>query len=323
MRNAHILVVVWLAALPAAAGCGAINRMAVKSVAGTLSSGGSTAMSHDDPELIRDSMPFALTLHESLLDTIPRHEPLLTQTCALYTQYAVAFVQADAESAQFDDYAASRRITDRALTLALRGRDYCWRALEATAAGVTATLAADPEAAARRLSAEHVKLLYWSAASLGASISLGGAGRPDLLIDWPVVRALGTRALSLDEAWGNGAIHELLLTVESQGEAMGGSEERARRHFERALAIQRGQSAGPYLSLALGISKTNQDRAEFEALLGQALALVADAAPEHRLVTLIMQNRARLYLAHIDEIFMAPDLMAAPPCVLIGRSSRP
>ena len=53
---------------------------------------------------------------------------------------------------------------------------------------------------------------------------------------------------------GNGTLHELLMTVESQGEAMGGSEERARQHFARAVQVQKGRSPGPYLGLALGLS---------------------------------------------------------------------
>ena len=139
-------------------------------------------------------------------------------------------------------------------------------------------------------------LLYWSAASLGAAISLGGIDHPELLIDWPVVRALGERALALDETWGNGAIHELMMTVESQGDALGGSEERARQHFARAVEIQKGLSPGPYVGLALGLVKSKQDREEFEELLERALAIDPAKDPSNRLVTLITQKRARLFL---------------------------
>ena len=147
-------------------------------------------------------------------------------------------------------------------------------------------------------------LLYWSAASLGAAISLGGIDHPELLIDWPIVRALGERALALDETWGNGAVHELLMTVESQGEALGGSEERARKHFARAVEIQKGLSPVPYLGLALGLAKSRQDRKEFEELLRRALAIDPAQDPDNRLVTLIMQKRARLFLDHVDDLFL-------------------
>src|SRR5439155_19302023 len=114
------------------------------------------------------------------------------------------------------------------------------------------------------------------------AISLGGIDHPELLIDWPIVRALGERALALDDTWNGGAIHELLMTVESQGEALGGSEERARRHFARAVEIQKGLSPSPYLGLALGLVKTKQDRAEFEQLLQRALTIDPSANPDNR-----------------------------------------
>jgi len=286
------------------AGCGAIRTSAIKSVANTLSEGGTTFTSHNDPELIEGALPFALTLYESLLDSIPRHEPLLTATCAAYTQYAYGFVQVHAEETQFDDYEKSKRFTERALNLSLRGRDYCWRGLEVRFRNVTQKLKADPAGAVAAAEKAQVPLLYWSAASLGAAISLGGIDRPELLIDWPVVRALGERALALDERWGNGAVHELMMTVESQGEALGGSEERARKHFARAVEIQKGLAPGPYLGLALGVAKSKQDRKEFEELLRRALAIDPAQDPDNRLVTLIMQKRARLFLDHVDDLFL-------------------
>ena len=111
-------------------GCATINTLAVKGVASTLSEGGDTVTSHDDPELIAGALPFALMLHESLLASVPKHEPLLTTTCSLYTQYAFGFVAADAEALRRDDYEQSRQLSDRAFRLAERGRNYCWRGLE-------------------------------------------------------------------------------------------------------------------------------------------------------------------------------------------------
>jgi TRAP transporter T-component len=77
-----------------------------------------------------------------------------------------------------------------------------------------------------------VPLLYWSAASLGGAIALA-KGRADLVVDLPVVRAMLARALVLDEGWSNGSLHELTITIEGLGKALGGSEARARQHFER------------------------------------------------------------------------------------------
>jgi predicted anti-sigma-YlaC factor YlaD len=285
-------------------GCAAIKRAALRSVAGTLAEGGTTAAAHDDPELVAEALPFSLLLDESLLASVPRHVPLLAATCGQYTQYALGFVQAEAEAASFDEYERSVELTRRALRLALRGRGYCWRGLEVRFPGIAERLERDPAAALGAARRSDVPLLYWSAASLGAAISLGGLDHPELLIDWPLVAGLAERALALDESFDGAALHELLITVESRGEVLGGSEVRAREHFARAIELQRGRSPGPYLALALGISRSKQDRREFEALLGQALAVDPDAVPERRLATLVQQRRARVLLDHVSDLFL-------------------
>lgn len=292
-------------ALVAAGGCGLVKPMLLKSVANTLAGPGTTVSAHNDPDTVRGALDFALITNESLLASIPTHVPLLVATCSQYTQYAFGFIEPDAEALQFDDFEKSKALGERALRLALRGRDFCWRALEVEARGITADLKADPAAAAQRFrKRSQVPLLYWSAASLGAAISAGGVGHPELVIDWPIVRALVERALALDETWNRGALHELMITVESQGEILGGSEARARSQFDHAVRIQQGLSPGPYVALAMGIAKAKQDHDEFEKLLNQALAIDPDKDPANRLPTLLTQQRARVLLAHIDDIIL-------------------
>jgi hypothetical protein len=154
-----------------------------------------------------------------------------------------------------------------------------------------------------RATRDDIPLLYWSAASLGSAIALDKS-RTDLLVDLPIVRVMAERALALDDAWGKGALHELMITIESQGEAFGGSEARAREHFARAVALQGGKSPGPYVSLATNISVSKQDRAEFTRLIEQALALDPAADPSTQLVTIITQRRARALMARADELFI-------------------
>lgn len=295
-----------IAALLPAAACGPVKGWALKSVASTLSQTGTTISSHNDPDTIEAAIPFTLAMYESLLDSLPKYEPLLTATCGIYTQFAFGFIAPKGEALQWDDFEQSKELNERALRLATRGREFCWRGLEAKFRGVSAALQKTPETALRRATREHVPLLYWSAASLGAAISSGGLDHPELLNQWPVVRVLAERGLALDEAWSQGALHELMITVESQGEVLGGSEERARNHFARAVELQQGLSPGPHVALAMGVVKNKQDRAEFEKLMKQALAMDADKNPTQRLIVLVTQRRAKMLLAHIDDLFLAP-----------------
>ena len=289
-----------LIALTIAPAC-SIKTMAVKTVANTLSDTGDVFTRDEDPELVRDATPFALKLYESLLESVPTHGPLLVATCGSFTQYAYAFVETDALTATRRDDAAALR--ERALKLYLRGRGYCLRAMETRfGRGTGEALLRDPVAAVARARREDVPLLYWTAAAWGAAISLG-LDRPDLAIDLPTVRALAERALALDPSWSRASIPELMIALDSLPEALGGSPERARQHFKTTVDMQKGLSPGPYVALATGVAVPAQDRAEFERLLKEALAIDPEKDPSNRLVVLITQKRARALLDQIDQQF--------------------
>jgi predicted anti-sigma-YlaC factor YlaD len=297
-RNVALTLALSAAAL--SADC-SLKTMAAKTVADTLSAGGDVFSRDDDPELVRDAVPFALKTYESLLETIPRHQALLIATCSGFTQYAFAFVQTDAELIEYDNVTEGQRLKQRALKMYVRAWDYCQRALEVRFPGITARLIQDPVAALTRAEARDAPLLYWSAASRGAAISLA-PDQPDLVVDLPLVRAFAERALALDEKWDRGALHELMIGIESQ-QTLGGSPEKARQHFDRAVVLQNGLSPGPYVALALGVTVPKQDRAEFEKLLKQALAIDPEADRSRRLPTILSQRRARALLDHADSLF--------------------
>jgi len=280
-----------------------LKTMAVKTVANTLSESGDVFSRDEDPELVREAIPFALKLYESLLDSVPNHAPLLVATCSGFTQYAYAFIETDAIVLGEEHHEESGALRERALRLYLRGKAYCLRAMEVRWRGVGERLLADPAAALSRAERKDVEMLYWTAASWGAAISLG-LDRPELAVDFPVVRALADRALALDETWSTGALHELMSSLDSLPEALGGDPKRARQHFDRAVALQKGQAPGPYVALATGVSVPERNRAEFESLLKQAIAVDPNADPSARLATLITQRRARALLDHVDTRFV-------------------
>jgi predicted anti-sigma-YlaC factor YlaD len=269
-------------------------------VADTLAASGTSMTSDNDPQLVREAVPFGLKTYESLLESLPRHVPLLRATCSGFTSYAYGYLATDADAVRYTDRPAARAIDDRTLKMYLRAHGYCQRALEVRFKGVTDALLREPETALLKARKSDVELLYWSAASWGLAMAMN----PDeLAIDFPAVRALAERGLALDPGWWNGALHELMITLNSQA-LLGGSEDEARRHFARAVQLQKGLSPGPYISLATGISVTNQDRAEFEDLLNKALAVDPDANPAERLTTLLLQQRARILLDSAEYRFL-------------------
>ena len=290
-------------ALLAVTGC-SIRRIAINKVGDALASGGTTFTSDEDPELVRDALPFSLKLIESLLAESPRHRGLLFAAASGFTPYAYAFVQEEADDLENRDLARATALRLRARRLYLRARDYGLRGLEVKHKDFGVLLRKDPQAAAGAATKADVPLLYWTAASWGAAISLS-KDTPDLVADQLIVEALIDRVLALDEKFDNGAIHSFLITYEaSRKGADGDFAVRSRKHFERAMELSGGHQAGPLVSLAENVSVAKQDRREFETLLRQSLDIDVNAAPEYRLANLIMQRRARRLLQQIDDLFL-------------------
>ena len=285
----------------AAASCSP-RKYAVNQIGNAIAKSGDVFTSDDDPELVRDAIPFGLKTMESLLHESPRHEGLLLAACQGFTQYAYAFVQMDADYGTMD-FEKQQAQHDRALRLYLRARGYGLRGLELRHKGITQQLAMDPVAAVRAVTLREQPLLYWTAAAWGSAISLG-KDRPELVADFPAVRALMQRALELDESYEGGAVHEAMIILEALPPEMGGSVARARQHFERAVAISKGEKPGPYVTLAETVAVMQQNRGEFRDLLNRALAIDPEKNASSRLVTVLTQRKARALLAREDELFL-------------------
>jgi predicted anti-sigma-YlaC factor YlaD len=289
-------------------GC-SVKRMAVNKIGNALAGSGTTFASDDDPELVKAAVPFSLKLMESLLNQNPRHQGLLLAACSGFTEYAYAFVQEDADETEDKDQAAAEEMRGRARRLYLRAHNYGLRGLEVRHKGFEKALRTNPKTAVTVATMKDVSLLYWTALSWAAAISLS-KDNPDLIAEMPLVEAMMDRALALDEAFDYGAIHAYLITYEmSRPGGTGDPAARSRQHFERALALSGGQQAGPMVSFAEAVCVQKQDLKEFESLLHQALAINPDAKPEWRLANLVMQRRAKWLLARTDQLF----LRASPP----------
>ena len=275
----------------------------VSRMADAASSGGDVFARDDDPELVRDAVPFALKAMESLLASSPGHKGLLASLCKGFTQYAVAFVRQDAEEAR--DPVTRRAGMERARRLLLRAREYGVRGLSAGRGGFAAALSGDTAGAAARVGAEDVALLYWTAAAWSLAVA-SSTDDPALLADLPRCEALMRRALALDERFDDGAVHEFFVAFEGgRPEAMGGSVGRARHHMERAMALSGGRKVSPLVTFAETVSVRTQDRNGFLDHLDRALAFDArSAAPEHRMGNLVSQRRARWLKGRVDELFL-------------------
>jgi predicted anti-sigma-YlaC factor YlaD len=285
-----------------AAGC-STRAYVTRRVADAVASGGGTFSSDDDPQLVREATPFALKFAESLLTAAPRHDGLLLSLARGYTQYAAAFVWQDA--VESGDATAREAGKARAFRLFLRAREYGLRGLEARHPGFRRLVAGGGADLARAAGLEDVPLLYWTGAAWSLAIA-ASSGDPGMIADLPRCEALMRRVFDLKEDYDAGAIQEYFVAFEGgRPAAMGGSVERARIHFARALELAAGRKVSPLVTYAETVSVGAQNRREFLTLLDTALAFDArQLAPEYRQANLATQRRAAWLKGRVDDLFL-------------------
>jgi predicted anti-sigma-YlaC factor YlaD len=303
-KKSRLCLLLLLPAVAAAVSGCSIKKYAINKVGDSLASGGTTFASDDDPDLVGEALPSTLKLMESLLAESPQSRGLLLAASSGFTQYAFVYVQIPSEEAEDQDLAKANFLRVRARHLYLRARNYGLRGLAIKRPGFESQLRQNPTAAVRKTGPKDVPLLYWTAVSWGAAISVS-KDEPEMIADQPIVEALIDRALELTPDYDFGAIHNFLISYEAVRQtASGDFVPRSRKQFELAVELTSGQSASPYVALATTVSVRNQDYQEFESLLKKALAVSSDARPEWRLNNLIMQRRARWLLSQEDELFV-------------------
>lgn len=290
-----------LAALLLCAGC--LKQIALGSVADSLSASGNGYARDDDPELVRDSIPVIIKLMEQIHDALPKHEALTVALTRTTTSYGVAFIGEDADRVEDKDVQAGKVLRNRAKRMFLRARGYGLDAMELAIAGSRGVLTGtdrDKRAALlARTTKKDVPAMYWLAAAWGEAIA-NAKDDMQLVGDLPIVAQLMKRALALDESWEEGAIHEFFITYDA---AQGEGKAAAKKHFERALELSHNKKLAPYVTYAEAVCVDSQDKKEFVRLLDKVLAFDVDSDPDHRLVNILSQRRARWLMSRIADLF--------------------
>ena len=163
--------------------------------------------------------------------------------------------------------------------------------------------------------ADDMAFIYWTAASLGLAIA-ASPGDAALLGRLPEVTALIDRAIEIDEAWQQGALHEFKVVLAG---AVPGTPDVAiiRKHYDRAVELSKGKSASAHLAYAEAVSVPLQNAAEFQELMQRALDVNPEDEPANRLVNLLAHRRARWLSTRTDQL-----IFDAESPVPEGRTSR-
>ena len=283
---------------------GCVKSMAIGALGDALARGGGTYAQDDDPDLIREATPFGLKTIESLLDAEPDHRGLRLAATRGYTQYAYAFLQAEADYAEEDDYPRARHLRLRAKKLYRRAVGHGVHGLEVEHPDLRSRLRSDRANSLAELEVEDVPLMYWTGLAWAAAVALD-KDDVELAADLDLVESMMLRALALEPAFGEGMLHDFFLVWDAgRPAAAGGSVERAAQHLEASLAASKDQRVGPLVSFAELVCVKTRDPACFVDRLNKVLGFDVDSAPRHRLANLVAQKRARWLLTQKDDLFL-------------------
>ncbi len=296
VRVARVLLVLSVAMLSSCS----MKRTVAGLLGDALSGGSGVFASEEDPQLIREALPFALKTYESLLATTPEHQGLLLATARGFAGYAF-LLQREADTLEEEALPKSRKLKARAKRLFLRGRDHALRGLEVRHRGFIAGFRKHPKTALAAMEKEDAPFLYWAGAAWAGALD---AAKDDLTLiaELPLAGALVERSLMVDETFGGGAAHEFFISFEAG--RPGGSAAKARGHYRKALELSQGLRVSVHLALAEAVSVRAQNLKEFRALLAKVKEMDLERAPNLRLVNAIARERAEWLEKRIPALFL-------------------
>ncbi len=293
-----------------------IKKMAMNQVADALTGSDSSTVFYgdNDPELVGDALPFTIKMYESLMVSMPWHDGLRLQTGSLYVMYANAFLQSPSEMMTDEEMLRQEFLENRAKNLYLRGRDMLLEGIEKKHPGFLKKLEKkEYESALSPMTRKDVPILYWAAAGWLGAYALDPF---DMKLGMTVPRAAAImdRAMELYPDFREGGLHDFyVLYYGSMPDYMGGSFEKARKHYKLALETAGKKVTSPHLSLATSVSVQEQKVDEFKELLNRVLEVDPDADPENRLLNTINQRKAKWLLEHVDNFFLEEEPLEEEP----------
>jgi len=271
---------------------GCVQTIAIRTMGGILDYGFEAFNEESDLRIAESALGSNLKLLEALIKGDPENGQLLLLAAQGYSAYALAFAEDDSP--------------ERAKMLYARGRDYGLRILTQNAKFKTALEADDAtfRAALQSFSKADVPSVFWTAFGWAGYVNLA---RTDLeaLAALPKVNAMMEFVLRHDPSYYYGGAHVFFGSfIASTPVVLGGKPERAKEHFEQALAASDGKFLMSYVYYAKTYAVQVQDKKLFESLLTKVDEAPVDLLPAARLPNAVAKSKARKLRDSIDELFM-------------------
>ncbi len=246
-------------------------------------------MNNDDLQLVEQGLPAYLLMLDGFIVNWPESEGLLRSGANLYSAYAGLFVEDDARA---------RKLTQQALEYSMRAA--CVEHDELCE--LRSRSVPELEKALANMDADDVPIIYNLGTTWAGYIQVRSS-------DWNAIASLGRvnvlleRSVALDETYKQGQGHMYLGVMNSfLPKSMGGRPEKAKRHFEQAIALSDGANLLAKVLYAQHYARLAFDRKLHDRLLQQVL----EEDPQRDSLTLqnvYAQKEARALLNESEDYF--------------------
>lgn len=290
------------------------NRIAANATTRVVEAGSEGINGFWDYEIFGEAVPGALLQSEALVRSSPNNEAILLGLAKSYVSYAYGWVQDDWELADDKgDFEAADRLEARVMRLYKRAAQLGLRAVRLRDGGgeLTEKLKSRDLPALKAYLAKHytdkedAPSLYYAGLAWGSQMANSGGSVAELA-DAPVARTLLERSVELDPAYADAGGLGVLGTVEASfPELFGGSLEKAKAYYDRALEVCNRRNHLILLSYAKTYAVAKQDRDLFIKLIGEILT-APDQGSDIRMVNKVARHRAERYITHLNDWFDPP-----------------
>ena len=232
----------------------------------------------------------------------PFDASLLFNTSKELTIFSYGYTMEEAARLKISDYNASKTIYLKAHNDFVRSIDYINSSLDLEYPGYKKWIV---EKNQKKLDFNKVSVekLYWAAGAYAGAIQSSN-GDPKWVIQLPKIGQLLESGMKLDPEWNYGSFYTAMISYTLiRHDAKNNKFDLAKEFFERAVDISKGEDLSPYISYAVNIAVSEQDRNEFTNMLYKALNIDIYANPELTLSNYMNRKKANWLLDNIEEYF--------------------
>jgi hypothetical protein len=243
-----------------------------------------------DLDLLQEGAPSLLLLLDGLAAADPDNERLLMTATQAFGMYATVLSEHDKP--------------ERAVNMSIKARDYGISLINRLPGleNINGLTLAGLEEALARIPPDKVGYLFWGAYGWAVWIKYQ-EGAPAAMADLPIVESVMRRVIELDDSYYYGGAHIFLGSYYgSRPQIFGGKPEESRKHFERALAINRRKFLLTQVAYAQTYARTMFDRQLYLDLLTEVLVKpVTDSrmAASNKLAKVMAEK----LITQVDEYF--------------------